>query len=143
MYLKTFWLFQNELISREGPYDGFYDCQNGNSIKSLNHLKIKQKIKSETKWSVEGISARRKRNMGRVKELEKLTEHYENTKIKEKQSMDFSKTHDMKSNIVELINADFAYDNQLDDKIVSQFNLKIKKKDRIGIIGANVLEKRH
>ena len=137
---KTFWLYQNELISREGPYDGFYDwAQIQIDTKKSQSFKIKQKIKSETKWSVEGISARRKRNMGRVKELEKLTEHYENTRIKEKKSMDFSlkKTHESGSNIIELINVDFTYDNQLNDKIISQFNLKIKKKDRIGIIGAN------
>ena len=137
---KTFWLYQNELISREGPYDGFYDwAQTQIETKKSKSFKIKQKIKSETKWSIEGISARRKRNMGRVRELEKLTQHYENTRIKEKKSMDFflKKTHESGSNIIELINVDFAYDNHLDDKIISQFNLKIKKKDRVGIIGAN------
>ena len=35
--------------------------------------KLKQKIKSEKKWAVEGISARRKRNMGRLRDLEKLS----------------------------------------------------------------------
>ena len=137
---KTFWLYQNELISREGPYDGFYDwAQIQIETKKSQSFKIKQKIKSETKWSIEGISARRKRNMGRVRELEKLNQHYENTRIKEKKSMDFflKKTHESGSNIIELINVDFAYDNHLDDKIISQFNLKIKKKDRVGIIGAN------
>ena len=137
---KTFWLYQNELISREGPYDGFYDwAQIQIDTKKSQSFKIKQKIKSETKWSVEGISARRKRNMGRVRELEKLTVHYENTRIKEKKSMDFflKKTHDSGSNIIELINVDFTYDNHLDNKIISHFNLKIKKKERIGIIGAN------
>ena len=48
-------------------------------IKNINKTnKIKQKIKSETKWSIEGISGRRKRNMGRVRELEKLNQNYEN-----------------------------------------------------------------
>ena len=137
---KTFWLYQSEMISREGPYDGFHDwAQMQIDTKKSQSFKIKQKIKSETKWSIEGISARRKRNMGRVRELEKLTEHYENTRIKEKKSMDFflKKTHESGSNIIELINVDFTYDNHLDDKIISKLNLKIKKKDRIGIIGAN------
>ena len=137
---KTFWLYQNEMILREGPYDGFYDwAQMQIDTKKSQSFKIKQKIKSETKWSVEGISARRKRNIGRVRELEKLIEHYENTRIKEQKSMDFflKKTHESGSNIIELINVDFTYDNHLDDKIISKLNLKIKKKDRIGIIGAN------
>ena len=137
---KTYWLYQNELISREGLYDGFYDWAELHiETRKTQSSKIKQKIKSETKWSIEGISARRKRNMGRVRELEKLTKHYESTKITEKRPMDFSlkKTNDSGSNIIELKNVSFAYDSDLKKEIISNFNLKIQKKERLGIIGAN------
>lgn len=137
---KTYWLYQNELISREGLYDGFYDWAELHiETRKIQSSKIKQKIKSETKWSIEGISARRKRNMGRVRELEKLTKHYESTKITEKRPMDFSlkKTNDSGSNIIELKNVSFAYNNDLKKEIISNFNLKIQKKERLGIIGAN------
>ncbi|MDC0969868.1 ABC-F family ATP-binding cassette domain-containing protein [Alphaproteobacteria bacterium] len=137
---KTFWLYQNELISREGLYDGFYDWAELHiETRKTQSSKIKQKIKSETKWSIEGISARRKRNMGRVRELEKLTKHYESTKITEKRPMDFSlkKTNDSGSNIIELKNVSFAYNSDLKKEIISNFNLKIQKKERLGIIGAN------
>ena len=137
---KTYWLYQNELISREGLYDGFYDWAELHiETRKTQSSKIKQKIKSETKWSIEGISARRKRNMGRVRELEKLTKHYESTKITEKKPMDFSlkKTNDSGSNIIELKNVSFAYNSDLKKEIISNFNLKIQKKERLGIIGAN------
>jgi ATP-binding cassette subfamily F protein uup len=137
---KTYWLYQNELISREGLYDGFYDWAELHiETRKTQSSKIKQKIKSETKWSIEGISARRKRNMGRVRELEKLTKHYESTKITEKRPMDFSlkKTNDSGSNIIELKNVSFAYNSDLKKEIISNFNLKIQKKQRLGIIGAN------
>ena len=137
---KTYWLYQNELISREGLYDGFYDWAELHiETRKTQSSKIKQKIKSETKWSIEGISARRKRNMGRVRELEKLTKHYESTKITEKRTMDFSlkKTNDSGSNIIELKNVSFAYNSDLKKEIISNFNLKIQKKERLGIIGAN------
>ena len=137
---KTYWLYQNELISREGIYDGFYDWAESHiETRKTQSSKIKQKIKSETKWSIEGISARRKRNMGRVRELEKLTKHYESTKITEKKPMDFSlkKTNDSGSNIIELKNVSFAYNSDLKKEIISNFNLKIQKKERLGIIGAN------
>ena len=137
---KTYWLYQNELISREGLYDGFYDWAELHiETRKIQSSKIKQKIKSETKWSIEGISARRKRNMGRVRELEKLTKHYESTKITEKKPMDFSlkKTNDSGSNIIELKNVSFAYNYDLKKEIISNFNLKIQKKERLGIIGAN------
>ena len=137
---KTFWLYQNKLITREGPYEGFYEWSQ-TQIQSLKtqSSKIKQKIKSETKWSIEGISARRKRNMGRVRELEKLTEYYNKTKIIDTKSMDFllKKTTESGSNIIELIDISHSYDSDLNNEIISKFNLKIKKKDRIGIIGAN------
>jgi len=137
---KTYWLYQNELISREGLYDGFYDWAELHiETRKTQSSKIKQKIKSETKWSIEGISARRKRNMGRVRELEKLTKDYESTKITEKRPMDFSlkKTNDSGSNIIELKNVSFAYNSDLKKEIISNFNLKIQKKERLGIIGAN------
>ena len=137
---KTYWLYQNELISREGLYDGFYDWAELHiETRKTQSSKIKQKIKSETKWSIEGISARRKRNMGRVRELEKLTKHYESTKITEKRPMDFylKKTNDSGSNIIELKNVSFAYNSDLKKEIISNFNLKIQKKERLGIIGAN------
>jgi len=137
---KTYWLYQNELISREGLYDGFYDWAELHiETRKTQSSKIKQKIKSETKWSIEGISARRKRNMGRVRELEKLTKHYESTKITEKRPMDFSlkKTNDSGSNIIELKNVSFAYNSDLKKEIISNFNLKIQKKERLGISGAN------
>src|SRR5210317_149992 len=137
---KTYWLYQNELISREGLYDGFYDWAELHiETRKTQSSKIKQKIKSETKWSIEGISARRKRNMGRVRELEKLTEYYNKTKIIDTKSMDFllKKTAESGSNIIELTDISYAYDSDLNNEIISKFNLKIKKKDRIGIIGAN------
>jgi len=70
---KTYWLHNGKLRKRDGEYKGFFEWSESlmEIDKNQNH-KIKQKIKSETKWSVEGISGRRKRNMGRVKELEKL-----------------------------------------------------------------------
>ena len=64
---KTFWLYQNELISREGPYDGFYDwAQIQIDTKKSQSFKIMQKIKSETNKafiSVKVFSLKRNRNL--------------------------------------------------------------------------------
>ena len=102
--------------------------------------KIKQKIKSETKWSIEGISGRRKRNMGRVRELEKLNQNYENNKISDSKSIDISlnRTNDSSVNIVETFNVFFMYKNTpIQENVITDFNYKIRRNDRIGIIGAN------
>ena len=139
---KTYWLYQNELISREGLYDGFYDWAELHiETRKTQSSKIKQKIKSETKWSIEGISARRKRNMGRIRELEKLTKHYESTKITEKKSMDFSrkKTNDSGSNIIELKNVSFAYNSDLKKEIISNYKINIEIKTIIISLETSVL----
>jgi len=134
---KTYWLHNGKLRKRDGEYKGFFEWSESliEIDKNQNH-KIKQKIKSETKWSVEGISGRRKRNMGRVKELEKLNESYSNSKINYQNSFDISlnKTTSSGSNIIEAVNVSFAFK---DSEIIKNFDYKIKRNDRIGIIGAN------
>ena len=138
---KTLWFNKGQLIKREGPYDDFFKWT-GELIdieKDKLH-KIKQKIKSETKWSIEGISGRRKRNMGRVRELEKLNQNYENNKISDSKPIDISlnKTNDSSVNIVETFNVFFMYKNTpIQENVITNFNYKIRRNDRIGIIGAN------
>ena len=103
---KTFWLHKGKILKREGPYNGFHEWSK-EIIKTqkIQSHKIKQKIKNETKWSIEGISARRKRNMGRVKALERLCKNVHDTKVIQKNSIDFdlSKTNESEVNIDETI----------------------------------------
>ena len=138
---KTLWFNKGELIKREGPYDDFFKwTRELIDIEKDKLHKIKQKIKSETKWSIEGISGRRKRNMGRVRELEKLNQNYENNKISDSKSIDISlnKTNDSSVNIVETFNVFFMYKNTpIQENVITNFNYKIRRNDRIGIIGAN------
>ena len=145
MGTKIFWLNHGKLRKRDGEYKGFFEwSEELNGIEKAQIHKIKQKIKSETKWSVEGISGRRKRNMGRMRELEKLTEDFSTKKTKDNKSIDISlnKTSDTGSNIIEALNVSFSFkkiesDLEKNKKIIKNFNYKIKRKDRIGIIGAN------
>ena len=138
---KTFWLHKGKILKREGPYNNFYKwSEEIIETQKIQSHKIKQKIKSETKWSIEGISARRKRNMGRVRALEKLSQNFHDTKIIENESLDLdlSKTNESGVNIVEAFDISFTHKNN-DNKnnIISNFSLKIRRNDRIGIIGAN------
>ena len=77
MGTRMFWLNHGKLRKRDGEYRGFFEwSEELIEIEKSQIHKIKQKVKSETKWSIEGISGRRKRNMGRMRELEKLNEDY-------------------------------------------------------------------
>ncbi len=137
---KTFWLHNGKILKREGPYENFNEWSKELiEVEKIKSHKLKQKIKSETKWSIEGISARRKRNMGRVRALEKLSQNFQDTKIIERKPIDLNlrKTNETGVNIVEAFEISFAHkdDNKID--IISNFNLKIIRNSRIGIIGAN------
>ncbi len=138
---KTFWIHQSQILKREGPYDNFQNWTNEiiEAEKNKSH-KLKQKIKSEKKWAIEGISARRKRNMGRLRDLNKLSKNYESTKdiVKKPLNIVLNKTNKSGLNIIETFDLSFFYDvENYNKKIFSDLNLKIRRNDRIGIIGAN------
>ena len=138
---KTFWIHQAQILKREGPYDNFHSWTNEViEIEKIKSHKLKQKLKSEKKWAIEGISARRKRNMGRLRDLEKLSKNYEITKatVKKPLNIILNKTNEPAQNIIETFDLSFSYniDNENED-IFSNLNLKIRRNDRIGIIGAN------
>ena len=138
---KTFWIHQKKIFKREGPYNNFHNwTKEVIEIEKVKTHKLKQKIKSEKEWAVEGISARRKRNMGRLRDLEKLSKNYENTKVTIKNPLDITpiKTNESALNIIETLGLSFSYkEDDKSEDIFSDLNLKIRRNDRIGIIGAN------
>ncbi|NDA08626.1 MAG: ATP-binding cassette domain-containing protein, partial [Alphaproteobacteria bacterium] len=69
----TLWIGNGVLRRRQGSFDGFYDWAETIQAEEATRLyKMDRRIASETRWSREGISARRKRNMGRMRELETM-----------------------------------------------------------------------
>lgn len=138
---KTFWIHQAQILKREGPYSNFQSWTNEViEVEKMKSHKLKQKIKSEKKWAVEGISARRKRNMGRLRDLEKLSKNYESTTaiVKKPLNIILNKTNESALNIIETFDLSFSYNiKNENENIFSKLNLKIRRDDRIGIIGAN------
>ena len=136
---KTLWINQAQILKREGSYDDFQNWINEViDVEKIKSHKLKQKIKSEKRWAIEGISARRKRNIGRLRNLEKLSKNYESSKeiVKKPLNIILNKTHGSSLNVIETFNLSFSY-NVDTEYIISDLNLKIRRNDRIGIIGAN------
>ena len=101
--------------------------------------KLNRKIRSESRWAVEGISARRKRNQGRLRNLEKLRA--------ERQSY-ISRTGLAKMKLVSrtksgqlVLKADKVSKSFGDKCIIRNFSIQIRKGDRIGIVGPNGIGK--
>ncbi len=69
----TLWIDRGEVRRRESGFDGFEEWRETIwAEEDEARHKLDRKIKAEAKWAVEGISARRKRNMGRVRALAAL-----------------------------------------------------------------------
>ncbi|MFM2356297.1 MAG: hypothetical protein RLZZ528_2033 [Pseudomonadota bacterium] len=67
------WLDRGELKRLDKGFDAFEDWRETTwAEEDLARHKLDRKIKHEAKWAVEGISARRKRNQGRVRALQAL-----------------------------------------------------------------------
>ena len=69
----TLWIDRGAVRRQDRGFDGFEEWRDKvwDDEDNARH-KLDRKIKAEARWAVEGISARRKRNMGRVRALQDL-----------------------------------------------------------------------
>lgn len=97
--------------------------------------KLDKVIKEETRWSVEGISARRTRNQGRLRRLYAMRDDRRNM-IQAKGQVNISVAAGGKSGtrVIEAKGISKAYDGR---SLFSDFSIRINRGDRVGIIGPN------
>ena len=97
--------------------------------------KLDKLIESETAWSHGGISARRKRNQGRLKRLGELREKKsQNLRRSAKLDMEIETGDESGWLVCEMIRVRKSYN---DAKIIDDLTTRIKRGDKIGIIGEN------
>ena len=101
--------------------------------------KLNKKILSESRWAVEGISARRKRNQGRLRKLEKLRDQ-KKSYIRRAGVANMKLVSEKKSGqmVVDAKNLNKKFGSKC---IISDFSIQIKRGDRIGIVGSNGIGK--
>ena len=97
--------------------------------------KLNRKIKAEARWAVEGISARRKRNQGRVRALQDLRQSRSNM-IRRQGAAQMALESGPKSGkkVIEATEITKSYGDKL---ILRPFDLKVQRGDRIAFIGPN------
>jgi ABC transport system ATP-binding/permease protein len=70
---SVLWIDRGVMRRRDSGFEGFEDWRDETwEAEDDARHKLDRKIKAEAKWAVEGISARRKRNQGRVRALAEL-----------------------------------------------------------------------
>jgi ATP-binding cassette subfamily F protein uup len=149
------WLHQSKLRRRDGHFSEFDDWSEGILAEEAVLLhKMDRRIVSETKWSREGISARRKRNQGRLRELATLrTERAISGGITQRSMrMETGPADGGGQLVLEAIDisasvpagaADIKVsgDPALRRQLITHLNLLIRRSDRIGIVGPNGIGK--
>ncbi len=133
---QTFWLDRGSLRRNEigfGGYDAWIEKIYAEEERATQRLDAKLKI--EAHWLVHGVTARRKRNQGRLAKLYEMREQRASMLGPAGTAKLAAANNDSKTKTV--INADAISKSFTDRSIIRDFTLRIQRGDRIGIVGAN------
>ncbi len=132
----TLWIDRGEVRRRDAGFAGFEDWRDKMwDEEDTQRHKLNRKIKAEARWAVEGISARRKRNQGRVRALQDLrAERAGQIKRQGTAAMAFDGGPVSGKKVIEATGLTQAYD---DKQIVCGFDMTVQRGDRIAFVGPN------
>jgi ATP-binding cassette subfamily F protein uup len=132
----TLWIDRGEVRRRESGFDGFEEWRETVWAEEDDaRHKLDRKIKAEAKWAVEGISARRKRNQGRVRALAALREE-RGSQIRRQgtAALEMESGTTSGKRVIEARGIGKGFD----DKIILQgFDLRVLRGDRVAFVGPN------
>jgi len=132
----TLWLDRGSLRRREigfGGYEAWMETVYAEEARAADKLDAKLKI--EAHWLERGVTARRKRNMGRLEKLWEMRAQRAAMLSPQGAAKLTLSSDDAKSKAV--IVADKVTKRFGDRQIVGNFSLRVTRKDRIGLVGAN------
>ncbi len=129
-------LDRGQLSSWPGSYDKYLTAkQQQLDAEETSNALFDKKLAEEEVWIRQGIKARRTRNEGRVRSLEKMRE--QRSQRREQVNKAILSTQQVERSgkiVIEADNIDFKWQQQ---EIVKGFSCKIQRGDKIGIIGPN------
>lgn len=132
----TLWIDRGAVRRRETGFDGFEEWRDKIwEEEDIARHKMDRKIKAEAKWAVEGISARRTRNQGRVRALKALRE--ERAGMIRRQGTAAMDLASGPSSGKKVIEAEGLAKGFGDKTILRDFSIKIERGDRVAFVGPN------
>ncbi|UWQ64554.1 ATP-binding cassette domain-containing protein [Leisingera caerulea] len=132
----TLWVDRGEVRRQEKGFEHFEAWRDKVwDDEDMQRHKLNRLIKSESRWAVEGISARRKRNMGRVRALQDLKAE-RSAQIKRQGAAEMALEAGPKSGrkVIEAESLSKAFGGK---QIVKDFSLKVQRGDRVAFVGPN------
>ncbi len=132
----TLWIDRGVVRRNEKGFDSFEDWRDAVwAEEDLARHKLDRKIKAEARWAVEGISARRKRNQGRLRALSAMRSERA-AMIRRQGTADMALESGQASGrlVIEAKGISKAFEDKL---ILSPFDLKVLRGDRVAFVGPN------
>jgi ATP-binding cassette subfamily F protein uup len=133
---RTFWLDRGNMRVMEKGYSAFDEWSEAvfAEEEAVRH-RLSKKIAEETEWLHKGVTARRKRNQGRLRELHVLRERRQKQlKQPDKIELDLTDGPPAGRRIVEARNISKSYGGKT---VIDGFSTRIMRGDRVGIVGPN------
>ena len=132
----TFWLDRGVLRRNNKGFEAFEEWEDQVIEQEIIEQKaLNKKIAEETEWLHKGVTARRRRNMGRLRRLQQLRqERREQIKMTGSVNLE-AETAELRSKMV--IEAKHITKSFGEREIVKDFSIRIIKGNKIGIVGPN------
>ena len=132
----TLWIDRGQVRRRDAGFEGFEDWRETVWAEEDDaRHKLDRKIKAEAKWAVEGISARRKRNQGRVRALAALRdERASQIRRQGTAAMELEAGTQSGKRVIEAKGLVKSFG---DLTIVQDFDLRVLRGDRVAFVGPN------
>jgi ABC transport system ATP-binding/permease protein len=132
----TLWIDRGMVRRQEKGFDAFEAWRDTTwEEEDTQRHKLNRKIKAEARWAVEGISARRKRNQGRVRALQELrAERASQIARQGAAAMAFGSGPKSGRKVIEVKDITKTYDDKV---IIEPFSLTVQRGDRIALVGPN------
>ncbi|TWB73443.1 ATP-binding cassette subfamily F protein uup [Nitrospirillum amazonense] len=137
---KTMWLDRGTMRETERPFAEFEAWRDEVfAAEDLAYAKLDRKIAVEMKWLREGISARRTRNMGRVRALQGLRKERADRNRQGQVKLAVSDAENSGRLVIEATNVAKSFqDGEGNTRIIARdFSTRILRGDRVGLIGPN------
>ena len=144
---KIFWIREGQIKINNNGYRNFDEWSENiinHEIRTLQNLEKKLELESE--WLQTGVTARRKRNIGRLHYLQELRIKFDEQKRVLKSNQNSIKIENQKIEedspqlLINFNNISKSYpvaDGDYSQKIIDKFSLKVLRGERIGIVGKN------
>ncbi len=132
----TLWIDRGMVRRMEKGFDHFEAWRDTTwDEEDTQRHKLNRKIKAEARWAVEGISARRKRNQGRVRALQDLrAERASQITRQGTAAMAFEAGPKSGRKVMEAVGISKTFGEKV---ILEPFSLKVQRGDRVAFVGPN------